>query len=114
MLRDGEPCLSLGTPGSPLIAVPQVLSNVLDFGMDPVEAMEAPRFYPMNDDYSVYIESRISTDVVKGMARLGAKMAAAPLNNWHLGSMQMSWRDLNTGELCACADVRRAGKAGGI
>ncbi len=42
VLRNGRPWLSLGTPGNVHITIPQVLSNILDHGMTPPEAVDAP------------------------------------------------------------------------
>src|SRR5262249_208450 len=71
VLRDGKPWLSLGTPGNVNVTVAQVLSNVLDHGMEPYEASVAPRMLALRDDYVLEIESRIPP---KGAARL-PKMA---------------------------------------
>jgi gamma-glutamyltranspeptidase/glutathione hydrolase len=35
VLRDGRPWLALGTPGNVYGTMPQVLSSILDYGMDP-------------------------------------------------------------------------------
>jgi gamma-glutamyltranspeptidase/glutathione hydrolase len=47
LLRDGEVVLALGSGGSKRIrtALAQVISNVVDFGMDPRQAIEAPRVH---------------------------------------------------------------------
>jgi gamma-glutamyltranspeptidase/glutathione hydrolase len=47
LLRDGEVVLVLGSGGSKRIrtALAQVISNVVDFGMGPREAVEAPRLH---------------------------------------------------------------------
>jgi gamma-glutamyltranspeptidase/glutathione hydrolase len=47
LLRDGEVVLALGSGGSKRIrtALAQVISNVVDFGMAPREAVEAPRVH---------------------------------------------------------------------
>jgi gamma-glutamyltranspeptidase / glutathione hydrolase len=46
VFKDGKPVLALGSPGSDvqIQAMTQVLLNVLVFGMDVQEAIEAPRF----------------------------------------------------------------------
>jgi gamma-glutamyltranspeptidase/glutathione hydrolase len=46
VLKDGKPFLALSTPGGDNQdqALLQVLLNILDFGMSPQEAVEAPRF----------------------------------------------------------------------
>jgi gamma-glutamyltranspeptidase/glutathione hydrolase len=114
VLKDGQPWLALGTPGYPTVTVPQLLWSILDAGMPPPEAAMAPRIWPLGDDYTVQAESRISDDVVAGMARLGIRVKPLPPHDWHLGSFQVSWRDEDTGLLNACADPRRTGQAGGF
>ena len=46
VLKDGKPFLALSTPGGDNQdqALLQVLLNIIDFGMSPQEAVEAPRF----------------------------------------------------------------------
>jgi gamma-glutamyltranspeptidase/glutathione hydrolase len=104
------PWLSLGSPGNIYCTVPQVLSNVLDYGMDPYEAEDAPRMLPMEDGYKVGVESRIPESVVSGLAKLGILLNPLPRYDYHMGSYQMSWRD-DYGMLHGCAGPRRAGKA---
>jgi gamma-glutamyltranspeptidase/glutathione hydrolase len=45
--RDGKPVLVVGTPGGSMIitSVLQVILNVIDYGMDIQEAVDAPRFH---------------------------------------------------------------------
>ncbi len=114
VLRGGEPWMALGTPGFPHILTLQVLANVLEFGMDPNEASLAPRMYPLRDDYTLEIKTRIPQETVAGLAKLGIKVPGGRLYNWHMGSLQICWRDQQTGSLRASADTRRAGKAGGF
>ncbi|NDU75696.1 hypothetical protein GWI34_24165 [Actinomadura sp. DSM 109109] len=59
LLRDGCPWLALGTPGMPHITVPQVMTSILEHGLDPYAADDAPRMLPLADDYSVTVESRL-------------------------------------------------------
>src|SRR5262249_40924572 len=47
VLRDGKPWLSLGTPGNVHVTIPQVLSYILDHGLSPEEAVDAPRMLPI-------------------------------------------------------------------
>jgi gamma-glutamyltranspeptidase / glutathione hydrolase len=113
VLRDGAPWLSLGTPGNVHCTVPQVLSNILDYGMDPGAAENAPRMLPLDSDYSVAVESRIPDAVVAEMARLGVLVKPLPAYDYHMGSYQMSWRT-NDGSLRAAAGPRRDGMADGF
>ena len=64
-LRDGEPVLALGTPGSYGICQtqPQALVQHVDFGLDVQAAIEAPRMRLMDGDL-VLVESRIDQSVI--------------------------------------------------
>lgn len=114
ILHNGHPCLALGTPGNVYGTMPQVISNILDYGMEPYEAVSLPRMEPLRDDYVLEIESRIPSEVVKGMAKLGVQLRPMPMYNYNMGSFQICWKDLKTGQLNCCADPRRAGKADGL
>lgn len=114
VLKDGKPWLSLGTPGNVHVTIPQVLSNVLDHGMEPYEASVAPRMLPLREDYVLEVESRLPESVVAGLAKMGVQVKPLAPYDWHMGSFQMSWRDAKTGVLHASSDPRRAGVAGGF
>jgi gamma-glutamyltranspeptidase / glutathione hydrolase len=113
VLRDGKPWWALGSPGNVHCTVPQVLSNVLDYGMDPYAAEDAPRMLPLEDDYKLSVESRLPEGVVEGVARLGVLVEPLPRYDYHMGSFQMSWRG-DDGRLSAAAGPRRAGSAAGL
>ncbi|HVV76749.1 MAG TPA: gamma-glutamyltransferase [Mycobacteriales bacterium] len=113
VLRDGKPVVSLGSPGNVHCTVPQVLSNIVDYGMSPYDAEDAPRMLPLEDNYVVGVESRLPRDVVDGLAKLGVLVNPLPVYDYHMGSYQMSWRD-DDGTLHACTGPRRAGQAAGI
>ena len=112
VLTDGKPRFSLGTPGNVHVTIPQVLSNLLDHGMAPEDAVDAPRMLPIRNDYVLEVESRIPETVVAGAARLGVQIAPLSPYDWHMGSFQVSWRDADG--LHALSDPRRAGRAGGF
>jgi gamma-glutamyltranspeptidase / glutathione hydrolase len=112
VLKDGEPWLSLGTPGNVYGTIPQVLSNILDYGMDPYTAADQPRMDPLRDDYVLEVESRISPDVVAAIAGMGIRIQPLPMYDWNMGSFQMCWKTAD-GKMNSCADPRRSGKAGG-
>ncbi|TWS19377.1 hypothetical protein FK529_09230 [Tsukamurella asaccharolytica] len=113
VLRDGRPWLALGSPGNVHCTVPQVLSNILDFGMDPYEAEDAPRCLPYQDDHVISVESRVPAAVVDGLARMGVLVNPLPAYDMHMGSFQTSWRDA-AGGLHASVGPRREGKAAGF
>ncbi len=79
ILKDGEPFMTLGTPGgdSQPQSNLQTLCNVIDFGMDVQEAVEAPRFcgysFPQSpwphEEYPnlLEMEGRVSQEVVDAL-----------------------------------------------
>ena len=123
-LRNGIPWLALGTPSYPPPYIALVLLNMLAYGMDPQAAIEAPRFRidPAQPGPkglrtgwtagTLTAETRIPTDTLEGVRRLG--LAVAPLGdfNWHVGSVHLIMRD-ETGTLRGYADSRRGGYAAG-
>jgi gamma-glutamyltranspeptidase/glutathione hydrolase len=60
VMRDGRPWIAVGTPGGHTIAqtVPQIVMNVLDFGMNIQEAIAAPRIAFVEPDV-LAVEDRI-------------------------------------------------------
>jgi gamma-glutamyltranspeptidase/glutathione hydrolase len=114
VFKNGVPSLSLGTPGNVHCTIPQVLSNILDYGMDPYEAIDAPRILPMEDEYKVGVESRIPESVVAGLAKMGVLVKPLPRYDYHMGTFQMSWRDEESGLLNSTVGPRRAGQADGF
>jgi gamma-glutamyltranspeptidase / glutathione hydrolase len=109
------PWMALGTPGNPPQPVTQVLVNLLDFGMHPRDAADAPRFWAFrgDDGPSVEIESRISAPARHGMRAAGIRVRELGDYNWRTGSMQIVWRDLESRGLHGVSDPRRLGHAAG-
>ncbi|MCL4845394.1 MAG: gamma-glutamyltransferase [Acidobacteria bacterium] len=122
VLKDGKPWLSIGSPGLPAMPVTVTLLNVLDFGLSPDRAADAPRFWAYRDrgpsrDFGnlpvLEIESRISDEVRAGLRGRGIQVRDLGPYNWNTGSMQIVWRDLQTGKLRGATDPRRLGHAEG-
>jgi gamma-glutamyltranspeptidase/glutathione hydrolase len=114
LLRDGSPWLGVGSPGDCIFTVPETLVNILEYGLDPYSAVDAPRFWPLGEDGSLEIENRIPQAVVDGLLRLGVVVRPAGTYDWRMGSMQMVYRNLETGGLGGVADPRRLGVAEGF
>jgi gamma-glutamyltranspeptidase/glutathione hydrolase len=76
LLKDDAPWLVLGSGGSKRIrtALAQVISNTVDFGMDPRSAVEAPRLHW--DGSVVQLEPGISAEAVSALAQRWS------LNRW--------------------------------
>jgi gamma-glutamyltranspeptidase/glutathione hydrolase len=86
VLKDGQPFMVLSTPGGDNQdqALLQVLLNIIEFGMNPQEAVEAPRFDTQHyvssfDDHeflpgSLNVESRIAEQTIAELKARGHKV----------------------------------------
>jgi len=106
----------LGSPGGDdqVMRTMQTLLNVVDFGMNVQQAIEAPRWstrsFPASPfPHTMYpgdlsVESRVVESVQKDLAAKGHKLrVAAP---WSLGSNAAIMVDVKRGILSAGADPR--------
>lgn len=90
--RDGAPAAALATMGGhgqPQTHV-QVLTNLLDFGMDPQAAIERPRFIqgrmrPTDPDDGLRIEGRVPGRVRALLRRRGHRVDVTPDWAWTMG-----------------------------
>jgi gamma-glutamyltranspeptidase/glutathione hydrolase len=112
VFRDGAFVVSIGTPGSYgiLQTTPQMLLNVLEFGMNVQEAIEAPRVRAYRDRL-VDAEARIAADTRAALAGRGHQVNEIPEWSWIVGGGQGIVRDRESGALTAGADPRRDGYA---
>lgn len=112
VFRDGAFAVSIGTPGSYgiLQTQPQMLLNVLEFGMNIQEAIEAPRVRVYRDRL-LDAEGRIAAETREGLARRGHQVNVVDDWSWVVGGGQGLVRDPESGALMAGADPRRDGYA---
>ena len=112
VFRDGHFALSIGTPGSYgiLQTTPQMVMNVLEFGMNVQEAIEAPRVRVYRDRL-VDAESRVPADVRGALAGRGHQVNTIADWSWVVGGGQGIVRDAESGALMGGADPRRDGYA---
>jgi gamma-glutamyltranspeptidase / glutathione hydrolase len=112
VFRDGRFVLSIGTPGSYGIVqtTPQMVLNVLEFGMNVQEAIEAPRVRVYRDRL-IDAEARIPAEVRAGLAERGHQVNAIADWSWVVGGGQGIARDAESGALMGGADPRRDGYA---
>jgi len=112
VLKDGAAVMALGTPGSDSIwqRVPQVLVNVIDFGMNIQDAIAAPRFGyggPEETGTSIkpvwIIEDRVSPEVIEKLRAMGHEIRIVPSEG---GALNGITRDPKTGLLIGGADPR--------
>jgi gamma-glutamyltranspeptidase/glutathione hydrolase len=119
VLKGGEPFMVLSTPGGDNQdqALLQVLLNVIEFGMNPQEAVEAPRFDTQHyvssfDDHeflpgSLNVESRVSLKTIQELSQKGHKVKVQA--EWGtLSAPTVITYDPKTGVAAAGADPRRS------
>lgn len=116
VLKDGKPFLAMSTPGGDNQdqAMLQVLLNIIDFGMGPQEAVEAPRFQTEHffSSFATHefvpgrtrIERRIPAQVMEALAERGH--IVQPSGDWSNGSAPTVIL-LRDGVLDGGADPRR-------
>jgi gamma-glutamyltranspeptidase/glutathione hydrolase len=112
--RGGEPWLVGGTPGAhwQVQTNLQLLVNLLDFGMDLQEAIEAPRFTVGDQleagDPTVKIEARVGEQTVAALRAMGHPVEV--IGAWDSGgAVQLIARDAASGLLRGATEARRPG-----
>ncbi len=117
--KSGRLFMPFGTPGgdAQCPAMVQTFLNVVEFGMNPQAAIEAPRFVPWNFPNSfwphayhpglIHLEGRISREVGQNLSTRGHKVEF--IDDWSpsTGAMSCILIDQQTGSLSAGADPRR-------
>jgi len=116
VLKEGRPYLALSTPGGDNQdqALVQVLLNILEFGMSPQEAVEAPRFqtehFYSSFAYHEFTPGRLSLE-----ARIPRAVAEKLASLGHIVSVKGEWSnasaptviEISNGALHGGADPRR-------
>lgn len=88
VMRGGKPWIAIGTPGGHTIGqtVPQMIMNLLDFGMDIQKAIAAPRISFVEPDL-IAVEEAIPEDVRNQLTMMGHKLSVlrrpAAIGNAH-------------------------------
>ncbi len=113
--RAGELALSYGVMGAMQQAQGhlQILTNMIDFGLDPQQALDAPRF-SVRLGQGVGIESGVDPEVVRGLSSRGHRMLVMEAHGTLFGSGQVIARDAETGALTAGSEPRSDGMAVGF
>lgn len=112
--RAGEPVLIGNTPGAhwQVQTNIQILTNVLDFGMDLQSAIDAPRFTVGDQleagDPTVRLEARVGAATMAELSALGH--AVEPIGPWESGgTVQLIGREPASGLYRGATDSRRLG-----
>jgi gamma-glutamyltranspeptidase/glutathione hydrolase len=115
-MKDGKPLLVTGSPGADdqCMRTIQTLLNVVEFGMNVQQAIEAPRWatrsFPASPfPHTMYpgdlsVEARIPEDVRAELARRGHKVAAR--GPWSMNDSAAVTVEAETGTVSAGADPR--------
>jgi gamma-glutamyltranspeptidase len=113
VMKDGRPFLAIGTPGGQGIwqTVPQALMNILDFGMNIQEAIEAPRFVDDTSGQVLRMESRIPAEVRQALVQRGHRIQALPDYTSVVGGMNGIMIHPDSHVYMGGADPRRDGYA---
>lgn len=109
MVLDGDELYSsYGVMGGPYQACghAHVLSNMLDYGMDPQAALDCPRGFFLGD--AITLERTVPAETMLGLARRGHKIVM-PLPA--IGGGQVITVDARNGVLCGGSDHRKDGLA---
>jgi len=118
--KDGQPAIVGGTPGGdfqPQSGL-QILTNLIDYGMDPQEAVEAPRWwsFPGTDPESLdtpmelRVEPGMPEAAIQELERLGHKVARRSPGVYD-GHVQVIVLDRERGILKGASDPRGDGHA---
>ncbi|MBA2453107.1 MAG: gamma-glutamyltransferase [Chloroflexia bacterium] len=119
ILLDGDrPAMAIGTPGSDgqVQTIYQVLINMLEYGMNPQEAVEHPRWrsfvdgqdanWPHSCVNQLQVESRIPSTSIEGLQARGHQVLR--LAGWgSIGSVQVIRIDNERGVFAVGSDPRR-------
>ena len=121
LFRDDRFWATVGTPGSYgiLVTTVQVLSNLVDFGLNVQDAIGAPRFRWADEAVdplpaaTLRIESRVPEATRQALAQRGYALDVLGVWTMRVGGVQAVMRDPATGWLMGGADPRRNGYAMG-
>lgn len=110
--RGGKPVISFGVMGGDYqpMGHAHVLSNMVDHGMDPQEAIDHPRIFWGDEDDALAAETGIGADVRAELQKRGHTVADAPSPH---GGGQAVVIDETSGFLIGASDPRKDGCAMG-
>lgn len=115
VLKDGEPIMAVGSPGSLAIppAVAIIINNVLMFDMNIQQAINAPRAMAIDRKKPILSieQPRFDEATVKAMQDYGYELKDVGDYNMAVGGIAAIYLDKESGKFYAGADPRRGYKA---
>ncbi|KAI8810447.1 gamma-glutamyltranspeptidase [Cladochytrium replicatum] len=111
--RDGQVEFVVGASGGSRIitATAQAIVNAIDFGMNPLEAIDDPRFHDQLYPNEVMVEHEFSDGFTKGLLRRGHTISRMA-EGYYLTGVSMVQRR-SDGVVLAAGDHRKGGAAAG-
>ena len=112
--RNGELVASYGVMGAMQQAQGhlQTLVNMVDFGLEPQQALDAPRFSVRLGE-GIAIENTVDSAIVRDLANRGHRMLVSPPHGIVFGSGQVIMRNSETGVITGGSEPRADGFAMG-
>lgn len=112
ILKDGQPILAIGAAGGPTIITQTLLAitNIIDLGLPPHEALASPRFHHQWRPESLKIETKIGDEVLGQLEALGHKIDKTT----SMGATQCVSFDPKTGCFTPVHDPRVPGGSQGL
>ncbi len=113
LLKGRKPFAALGTPGAAriLTTTPLLISNLIDYRMGIQEAIEMPRFFPL--DKELAIEPRFPPETVAALEKMGYTLRSRQAFDFFFGGAQGIIIDPKTRHRVGGADPRRDGAVAG-
>ncbi|MFK7792962.1 MAG: gamma-glutamyltransferase [Devosiaceae bacterium] len=112
-LKDGVPVMAVGVMGGAYqpLGHAHVVSNMVDYGMNVQEALDAPRVFWNVQTTQPIVEAPLGDLMIAALNKRGHKSDFAKRA---IGGGQAIWRDADTGALTGGSDPRKDGCAAGI
>ncbi len=112
VFKDGQPILTVGAAGGPTIITQTLLliSNVIDQGMEPNEALKQPRFHQQWTPDELKIETTFDAETLQRVEAFGHKLERSS----GFGACQCVMWDAQRKLLVPAHDPRVPGKADGL
>ena len=118
--ENGDPFMTLGTPGATRIwtTVAQIISRVIDHGMDLQDAIDVARIYDNGTESGINLEGEaglynFTEETIAELEAMGHTVTTQAGWNIFFGGVQGATYN-EDGTLYGCADPRRDGKALGF
>ncbi|RME26981.1 MAG: gamma-glutamyltransferase, partial [Deltaproteobacteria bacterium] len=101
----------IGASGGPFIisSTLQVILGIVDFGLDPAEAVARPRMHHQWQPKLLFVDDGVPVDVIEGLRARGHRVKPMPF----FSAVQVVTRDVD-GELLAASDPRKGGWPAGV